>query len=119
MEYLLAGGDLPKVSASVRKYRAEFPQQIPTYPMFSFWHSKQRAAMLHRNVQCKNKPMVALVVQRSKAHVLVRTATRLRGFGPWFQHEIQNGVPKKGFSFQGFFWLQVGDLSTCRVSPEQ
>ncbi len=66
--------------------------------------------MLHRNVQCKNKTMIALVFQWSKAQVLVRAAIRLRGFGPWFQHEIESGVPDKGFSFHGFFWLQVGDV---------
>ncbi len=31
-------------------------------------------------------------------------------FEPWFQLELELDVAKKGFPFQGFFWLQVGDM---------
>ncbi len=67
---------------------------------------------------CKKFTFVALVVEWSKAHVFVRTATRISGVRALVPARTRKwlGVSKKGVSFQGFFWLQVCDIM---MSPEQ
>ncbi len=55
---------------------------------------------------------VGMVVEWSKAHVWWVLILGYQAFEPWFQLELESDweVAKKGFPFQGFFWLQVGDM---------